>query len=39
MHRVQWTKGSTNGALAESYMDFILRNYGMATVVFDRYLD
>ena len=35
MHRVPWTKGSTYGAIADSYVDFTLRNYGMATVVFD----
>ena len=38
MHRVQWVKGSTYGAIVESYVDFTLRNYGMATVVFDGYL-
>jgi len=39
MHRVQWTKGSTYGAIADCYVDFTLRNYGMATVVFDGYRD
>ncbi|KAG1664200.1 Cubilin [Nymphon striatum] len=39
MHRVQWTKGSTYGAIADCYVDFTLRNYGMATVVFDGYHD
>ena len=39
MHRVPWTKGSTYGAIADSYVDFTLRNYGMAMVVFDGYHD
>ena len=39
MHRVQWTTGSTYGAIADCYVDFTLRNYGMATVVFDGYHD
>ncbi|KAG1714479.1 hypothetical protein GQR58_001251 [Nymphon striatum] len=37
--KVQWTKGSTYGAIADCYVDFTLRNYGMATVVFDGYHD
>ena len=39
MHRVQWTTGNTYGAIADCYVDFTLRNYGMATVVFDGYHD
>jgi hypothetical protein len=39
MHRIPWTKGSTYGAIADSYVDFTLRNYGMATIVFDGYHD
>ena len=39
MHRVQWTTGSTYGAIADCYVDFTVRNYGMATVVFDGYHD
>lgn len=39
IHRVQWTKGSTYGSIAQTYADFTLRNYGTATVVFDGYQD
>lgn len=39
IHRVQWTKGSTYGVIADAYVDFTIRNYGKATVVFDGYLD
>ena len=39
MYRVQWTTGSTYGANADCYVDFTVRNYGMATVVFDGYHD
>ena len=35
LHRVQWTKGSTDGSIAQSYTDFTLRNYGTAKAVFE----
>ena len=37
LHRVPWNKGDSYGAIAESYADFAIRRYGVATVVFDGY--
>ena len=37
MQRVLWTKGNIYGTIANSYVDFIVRNYGTATVVFGGY--
>ena len=37
LHRVLWKKGETYGATADSYADFTITHYGMATVVFDVY--
>jgi len=34
IHRVKWTKGTTYGLIANGYADFVVRNYGKATVVF-----
>lgn len=39
LHRGPWTKGSTYGTIADSYVNFTLRNYGTTTVVFDGYQD
>ena len=39
LHRVPWTKGSMYGTIADLYVEFTLRNYGTATVVFDGYQD
>ena len=37
LHRIPWTKGDSYGEIAESYADFTIRHYGLATVVFDGY--
>jgi len=39
IHRVKWTKGTTYGLIANGYADFVVRNYGKVTVVFDGYSD
>ena len=39
VQRAPWTKRNTYGAIADSYVDFTVRNYGTATVVFDGYQD
>ena len=39
IHRVHWMKGTTYGSIANGYADFVVRNYGRATVVFDGYSD
>jgi hypothetical protein len=33
--RALYFKGDSYGAIAESYAEFTVRNYGLATVVFD----
>ena len=38
IHRVKWDKDKTYGEKAESYSNFVERNYGKAKVVFDGYL-
>jgi hypothetical protein len=35
LHRLPWDKGDSYGTIAESYAEFTVRNYGLATVVFD----
>ena len=37
LQRLPWNKGDLYGAIAESYAEFTVRNYGLATVVFDGY--
>ncbi|XP_064094950.1 uncharacterized protein LOC135207244 [Macrobrachium nipponense] len=37
LHQVPWKKGDSYSAMAESYADFTIRKYGVATVVFDGY--
>jgi len=37
LHRLPWNKRDSYGTIAESYAEFTVRNYGLATVVFDRY--
>ena len=37
LHRLPWTNGHSYGAIAQSYVDFTVRNYGLPTVVFDGY--
>ena len=37
LHRLPWKKGDSYNAIAESYADFTVRHYGLATVVFDGY--
>lgn len=37
LHRVPWKKGDSYCATADSYADFTIRRYGMATLVFDGY--
>ena len=37
LHRLPWNKGDSYGTIAESYAEFTVRNYGLATVVFDGY--
>ena len=37
LHRLPWKKSDSYNAIAESYADFTVRNYGQATVVFDGY--
>jgi len=37
LHRLPWKTGDSYGAIAESYVDFTVRHYGQATVVFDGY--
>jgi len=39
IHRLPWKEGTTFGNIASSYVQFTLRNYGQATVVFDGYPD
>ena len=37
--RIKWVKGETYGNIAEQYPNFVLKTYGVATVVFDGYKD
>ena len=37
MYRVKWNAGDSYKIIAESYANFVLRNYGLATEVFDGY--
>ena len=37
MHRVPWKDGDSYGSIAQSYVDFTICHYGLATVVFDGY--
>ena len=37
LHRVSWKAGDSYGSIAESYADFTIRHYGLATIVFDGY--
>ena len=37
LHRLPWNKGDSYGTITESYAEFTVRNYGLATVVFDGY--
>ena len=37
LHRVPWKAGDSYGSIAQSYADFTIRHYGLATVVFDGY--
>ncbi len=37
LHRLLWKTGDSYGAIAQSYADFTIRHYGLATVVFDGY--
>ena len=38
LHRgLPWKRGVSYGAIAQSYADFTIRHYGLATVVFDGY--
>ncbi len=37
LFRLPWKLGDTYGAIAQIYVDFTCRHYGMATVVFDGY--
>jgi len=37
LHRVPWNKGESYGAIAKQYAEFTIRQYGLATVVFDGY--
>ena len=37
LHRLQWKKGETYGAIANTYARFICYHYGKATVIFDGY--
>ena len=37
LHRIPRTKGDSYGEIAESYADFTIQHYGLATVVFDGY--
>ena len=39
IHRVKWMKGTTYGFIANGYADFVVRNFGRATVFFDGYSD
>ncbi len=35
VHRLEWKKGDSYGAIAQSYADFTIHHYGKAKVVFD----
>ena len=37
LYRVPWKAGDSYGFIAQSYADFTIRHYGLATVVFDGY--
>ena len=37
LHRLPWKLGDSYGAIAQSYVDFTNRHYGLAIVVFDGY--
>ena len=37
LHRLQWKTRDSYGTIAQSYADFTVRHYGLATVVFDGY--
>ena len=37
LHCLRWETGDSYGAIAESYVDFTVRHYSQATVVFDGY--
>ncbi|CAL4059724.1 unnamed protein product [Meganyctiphanes norvegica] len=38
LHRLPWKRGDSYGAIAQSYADFTIAHYGLATVVFDGYV-
>ena len=37
LHRVPWKAGDSYGSIAQSYADFTIRHYGLATMVFGKY--
>lgn len=37
LHRLTWGRGVTYNQVVQSYVDFVTRNYGKASVVFDGY--
>ena len=37
LHRLSWNKGDSFGTIAKSYAEFTVKNYGIATIVFDGY--
>ena len=39
LHRVPWKAGDSYRSIAQSYADFTIRHYGLATVAFDGYGD
>jgi hypothetical protein len=37
IHRIPWSKGVTYDVIAGSYASFVIKRYGLATIVFDGY--
>ena len=39
LHLLTWSRGSTYKQLDQNYSDFVLRTFGIGTVVFDGYVN
>ena len=37
LHRVPWKAGDSYGSISQSYADYTIRHYGLATVIYDGY--
>ena len=37
LHRIPWQRGSTLGAILDTYVDFVWQNYAQGIIIFDGY--